>query len=464
MISLLNPWDETSLILTRCSLIITTAILLIILCPFALRGQTEVQFCKTHDEPYKSPTGFTGDWFTDRFGNMYYDYEVRFSPIQTFDLCGNFHLDFTLHIDDGPEPWTEAEMETICEVFSYVTSLIQFADEEERIVVQITKHGLQQEGASATPLEPVTCGSTGGLIMEEINSPGQTYPFTFLGSIKVGERPTGNTFWHFLADDVDPEEPELKEDYERDYYPAILHEVMHLLGCYSKIDNDGIADNYSRWDKYLYNDIEEDYYIKQVTNPTECCNEHEFNSSVFSQMPDDIQGDCAADIYFFDGMTLIAEVNDEDRAYDTDDNELKNKMSHLDIKCDQGKKFVLKPDIDEFDIRREITDEELSILCTMGYTIPGTCSGCIVSAFPDDFLVFLEDGEEWEITVSDLLANDATGSNPSITLNDYCSPTSGLSVQLVGGTTIELGATTEGGSMSFVIPLRTATENAQVHL
>src|SRR5690606_24629742 len=236
---------------------------------------------------------------------------------------------------------------------------------------------------------------------------------------------------------------ELEFSYERDYYTVILHEAMHLLGCYSKIDNDGISNNYSRWDKFLYNDIESDYYVQEVSNPTACCNEYEFNSTTFTQMPTDIQGGCSADIFFYDGTDLIAEVNDEDRANATDDNELRNKMSHFDIDCGSGTKYVLNPGLDAYDIRRMITAPELEVLCRLGYTIPGTCSSCIVSAFPDDIVVYLEDGDDWEIPLADLLANDAFGSNPSTTLNDYCSPTSGLTVQLVGDTTIELEATTE---------------------
>src|SRR5690606_30839093 len=153
-----------------------------------------------------------------------------------------------------------------------------------------------------------------GLILEETNAPGSSYPCTYLGSIDVGERPNSSTVWHFLSDDDDPNDPELEFSYEREYYTIILHEAMHRLGCYSKIDNDGISNNYSRWYKFLYNDIESDYYVQEVSNPTACCNEYEFNSTTFTQMPTDIQGGCSADIFFYDGTDLIAEVNDEDRA------------------------------------------------------------------------------------------------------------------------------------------------------
>ena len=291
------------------------------------------------------PTG-TSPTFYDRFGNIYSLQELNASnyPKDVFlEDCnsGIFTLEFGTA---GNAPaWTMNEMQTACAVFNYVSTLVASGTPPEfPITIRLVKDPACASDAAGTPMWDSECGIGNSTIFNQIVSGFSNYPPGYITGI-ICIRPTTN--WHTLAQDCSPTNPCLGST-EVDLYTGLLHEVLHVVGFASRIGFTGAALSggfYSRWDKFLRSSSQNAYLLQSVNSPT-CCDHHTFNTTGFPNMPTSLSGDCSLDVFFFDGTTNIAEVNN-DMLAPVNDGTMANKLSHLDNNCTANANFVINPEL-----------------------------------------------------------------------------------------------------------------------
>ena len=369
----------------------------------------------------------TSQWnftFYDYYGNSYVLEDLAFGSSSSSDCAdsGIFDLSFLGN-------FTASEIETICQVFSDLSD--QITSVQSNIPINVTKEDLGDILGTATSFIPVSntiggCGVESNLIWGAINtnvSYNDMFPTGFaLGLLKINEVvPNGNN-WHTLDEDLNSSTPNVQSN-EYDLYTAVLHECLHLLGIGSRIAMDGSPINgvYSRWDKFLYGKPDNSFLINPSSNG-ECCDFHEFNSTDYPNLPDDVINSCSGSPSFPDivfNMTNVATVNAE-YGYPSSNSEFQNILSHLDKDCD-GELYVMHYNLNTGEHRRVITGPEETILCYLGYNfqVSGTtCGSCTIEASDDG--IFETTSHFIYIEEQDLLSNDIVPSGYSIEIDLTC--------------------------------------------
>ena len=358
--------------------------------------------------------------FFDRFGNLYSSADLNaFNHPNDIVLedcnSGIFTLQFGLM---GNVPaWTMDEMMTVCSTFNYVSGLISTGSNTNSIFLKITKdEGCLSDGAGS-PIWQRECGIVNSIIFDQIVSGINNYPAGFIsGLICIRPNPSVGT-WHTLNQDCSPTDP-CVGIMEADLYSVMLHEALHVVGFSSLIGLDGssiFGTSYSQWDRLLYSTNQSDYLVKPQSSPT-CCDHHLFNEEDFPDMPSDLSGDCSMNVFIFDGLTNVAEVNN-DLVVPASNGEMANKLSHLDNSCTQGANFVMNPSILSGTSNRIISLEEQEILCQLGYSGGGCSNPCVIIANNDGpYTLILSQGSSITIAAAELLSNDVLPTNFAVGL------------------------------------------------
>lgn len=391
-------------------------------------GQGLPNFCGVHQKalPTNSlPQSNTAAPYTDRFGNIYTAKDLNVYNYSNLQLHygGNNCPDnyFTLAFNDAGGAFSAAETATIKQVFCDLSHIITAADGVNNVLIGISKNSTLSAAATATPLFENTCGITQPLIWEKINSTSGQYPIGFaFGLIDINPIPAPGLTW-YNGDGTGIGLGQL------DLYSVVLHEALHVLGFASLIDLDGIPEdgNYSRWDTYLYSNPQNDYLIQPSNTNANCCNEHAFNDADFT-MPTSLNGDCPLQLYFRGGGANIASVNYIGNGDPTSDNAMRNKLSHLAGSCDGNAPYVMQG-LGEGQLRRNITPEELNILCKLGYTISSgeSCSNdCVILPADDNYTLVLSNANTLIIEVL---------GDQGVLKNDIVTTSSGATISLVNG-------------------------------
>ncbi len=402
------------------------------------------QFCGTIVKA--TSLGDTAATFFDRFGNVYTANELdAFSyPKDVFLDCdsGIFTLEFGI-VGNAPA-WDMDEMNTICSVFKYVSGLVSSSTPSSGIIIRIIKDANCDSDAAGTPFWDSECGISNSVIFDQIVSGVSNYPTGFISGL-ICIRPNSN--WHTLADDCSLTNPCVGSN-DADLYTAILHEALHVVGFASRIGLTGApltGGFYSRWDKFLYSTNQNAYLIRPQ-NSTSCCDQHNFNTQNFPNMPTNLSGNCAMNVFFFDGTTNIAEVN-IDNLTPTVSGQMANKLSHLDNTCTTGANFVMNPELMTGTSNRIVSTAEQSILCRLGYA-GGNCSNsCAIAANNDGpYTLTLSQGTSMTITAAQLLANDA---HPQTLTIGQCGNDPGITVSLNTTTNIFTVTGSQEGVFTF---------------
>ncbi|QQS30992.1 MAG: T9SS type A sorting domain-containing protein [Sphingobacteriales bacterium] len=401
--------------------------------------------------------------FYDRFGNAYTEEEVRLNyyPLAFKSDCESGHFDLYF---EGTT-WSDEEQETICQVFADLSDLI-ISESDLPVDILVNKMELTSGVAgTGSPFWEAECGMANSLILDRLNN---TYLTSYPAGYFLGELRISNLYaWHTLDDDLptdDFDNPTIAANY-LDLYSIALHEALHILGFASRISVNGTplldGDFYSRWDRFIYSKLEEDYLLQH--NPSiDCCDDYTFNETDFPDMPDDLASGCNLKLAFKNADdVIIAPVNVGAYTTFTGGNGpsfFLNKLSHLDFGCatnlglSPALKYVMHYEFDYAEARRVVTAEEQQILCALGYhlvTEESCPQNCEVFTNPDSYQIFLQGTAANNPLIFDLTdnnsitANDIIPEGADISIVTDCGFIGDLNVTLVG-TTLTITATSTG--------------------
>ncbi|MFH1319427.1 MAG: SBBP repeat-containing protein, partial [Bacteroidota bacterium] len=315
---------------------------------------------------YDSTQQDTTGLIFDRFGNRFSKGDI--TAIGGSCWGGIFLIetttDFNAEADAGL-------METvICQVFSDISVLLvnsQCGGVNPVVKIKVGSTGVPDDAlASASPYYIPCCGNTTGIIdcqvWKAING-GVKDPDLYDGyiNVKFNLEPEfgAGTTWNF-----DPGLYPIGAD-QFDLYSVILHEVLHTLGFASLIDANGLSigpatfsDHYSRFDIYL-----ETAGGIPFIDLTGGCYSAEFNPALTSAV---ITSGCTNVV--FDGSTGPHPVFAPTSGYFEG-----SSLSHFATNCGGlTPNYVMNPGIAKTEIRRYITDAEVSVLCDIGYQTTNT--------------------------------------------------------------------------------------------
>lgn len=372
-------------------------LLLIVFPPITTIQSQTIEFCGVFP-PHQATSNNPDSIYWDRFGNsydMYSDLSIG-SNLNSGcqDGSGYYILDFGNGI-------TSDMKDVFCQVFSDLSDSIH-----QRINIDGCGDTLQPDkiriGISIKPLaqdvlmaaSPIfsfslnnNCDPLGVSHVErKINGSRNYSPFVTDGYIYINTGIQG-MFYTNLTDN----QPNPGSKY--DAYSVILHEALHLLGYASLmwlVHPDSLQ-GFSTWDKNLYTT---NYYgtSSQVTPVIESDCQHncwELNSTLFpdeEDLFDAIVNNCSigGDLDFIFGASILAPLSGrDDNDPPTLNGELSNLLSHLHGNCNGNtSNYIMQPSIDTGEVRRYITNEELAILCTLGFKL-NDCEGCYVIPYVD---------------------------------------------------------------------------------
>ncbi len=371
-------------------------LLLFILTSKIIFGQL-IDFCGTfpfHQALSSNPDSIC--W--DRFGNSY-DLYSDFSVGSDLNSgCQNGSGYYRLAFGNGiPE-----EMKDVfCQVFSDLSDSIQqrinidgcgdtLPADLVRIEVRITPLGTGVLMA-ATPvlLFPFNyyCYPLGISLVERKINGSRNYSSTLTdGTIYIN---TGiqNKFYTNITDSVPNPGPKY------DAYSVVLHEALHLLGYSSfmwLVHPDSLQ-GYSTWDKNIFTTSNFGTSTSAMPVITSDCQHNcwELNSELFEDgedLLDALVNNCSSSgsLDFAIGNPILAPISgSDDNILPTTNGELSNLLSHLHNNCNGNAiSYVMQPSIDTGVVRRFITGEELTILCSLGYKM-NNCDGCYVVPYAD---------------------------------------------------------------------------------
>lgn len=369
----------------------------------------------------------SSDTYFDRFGNLYSRDEITtaYHPNAHSASCTNTGY-FNLILEGN---FTLQEEMTICTVFNFLYTLITPQAANPFVNIHVAK-GVTQNALSLGEGSPIwstqECGIANTLVQEGLygNTSGVGLDHGFI-------RINSSIPWHTLdMDNTCP--PNLVCPNHYDLYTVVLHEAFHILGFASNITVNGIGQGtpwtgniFSRWDTYLYSEIQDRFLLKEVSINPECCDEHEFDNELFP-MPATVNQVCASDIFFRVGGTgptgvSIAEVNSDVLGAN-----VPNILSHLPESCNNSGEYVMNPSLNTGADRRTPNPDEIEILCALGYVVAGGCATppCTVSVGEDDPIIVelgatLPPFPSTDLTANDVPQGGAFTFSPISPCNDY---------------------------------------------
>lgn len=355
--------------------------------------------------------------YTDRFGNTYSDEELLIYNIPLSEITANNCASTGIFNPLYQGTWTTEEQTTICQMLSDVSAIIAPGQSTQLVNILLDKTALNIGVISdGSPIfSNDDCGITSSIVLEVLNGMIGNFPVEFVhGTLHFSD----NVLWHTLDQDIPGPDPVAANTF--DLYSVGIHELMHVLGVYSLIGNDGSPynDNYSYWDTYLYSGEESAYLLIEDLSG-DCCDARQFNYTDIGSMPSSLQGGCVDDVSFWVNNTSIVEVAD----VTTGINDMDQRLSHLDRTCNSNTDHVMHPDWALGEDRRTLSSAELDILCYLGYgtTACNIDNTCVTIANDDDeFVFFLSNSNTASIALSNLLLNDVVPSQVSAQLNEEC--------------------------------------------
>ena len=187
--------------------------------------------------------------------------------------------DFKLVFESGNGGFSSDEIGTICEVFNYLSGIID-APSGERATVRFKKDPTLDSDvvATGTAYFNTHCRFGYSIVDIQLNLGGLSSALQH-ATINVNTEITN--FYFGPAGDIGSS--------QLDYYTAILHEALHTLGFASRISTTGdpLTNFYSSWDLNLISPAG-DYLIlaEQGSGEPLCCAGYKFNSDDFPGMPD----------------------------------------------------------------------------------------------------------------------------------------------------------------------------------
>ncbi len=423
-----------------------------------IQAQESKKTCGVYHKPVTKSVENKSVDIIDQFGNSYDEKELNIQSFHdqyssasnksTVSNCtgGDFTLEFF--------GFTCDEEITICNVFQEISDLIDIGPNGNSPLITVAKVPFQNDDGSndtetlgvGITFFQVDCGIANNLIYDVMYTDIFLPPGFASGVLRI------NSLLPFYND----VQGTVAGHY--DLHTVALHEVLHILGYSSLIENGGgnASGYYSRWDTYLYSDNDMVHLIDEDANPPiGCCNSSAFNPALsYDQV---ITADCGMDVFFRDNGQNIA------RAYGVDypaDNP-GGLLSHLDRCTDAGDAYVMTAELDAEE-ERDITQEEIDILYALGYQEDGGAEQCNVIANND--VITLVDQVESSLVIpwDQIFGNDAVRPNflpqfhaifhtsgcgtiesdPNIFINSNSS--SGLRVYLRPCTTFDLCYTISG--------------------
>lgn len=360
--------------------------------------------------------------------------------------AGYFSLDFGLG-------FTNEEISTICQVFNDVSSL--FSSQQSDIPILIRKQLLAEgvyDAASAywrSDTPDGGCGVEHNMVWKHINTMedfsqliGNPYA---AGELRLNSSLGSGLSWHTLDLDANGDfgNPMVGGTFV-DLYSVVLHEVMHMLGFYSRITSDGSALNgfYSPWDRQLFGILPDlpnpsaspTNLITPVIDDPGCCDAHEYNTAI-GIAPSVLNIGCGSStenaIFYQYGSapTNVVTVFGDYAPGQIDDPTLEiiNILSHINKNCD-NLNYVLHSSFGTGEDRRILISQELDILCNLGYELNGNSTSnfeqiCDIVAI--DYFFELEgvtDNATFGIINSDYIIGDYDPENPPTVIFTDCDP------------------------------------------
>lgn len=367
----------------------------------------------------------------DRFGNTY-DISALQADFQSSSRSRSIvgYFDLSMNLDP--------EMEAVIEdVFEYLTTVINQRTNttgcedviaSSRVRILITEATLSGPTvAAATPMYYVlgrfNCDEV-AINRVDLRMNGGINDRNVDGSIEIDATPGFDWYTGSGSPGVN----------ELDLFSVVLHEVLHLFGFASLINEEGEANSgfYSVWDQYLhtttlYVDGGPSLNIDPVLESNCEINCWELNNEVFEDAEEfvgAIEDNCSTGsaIDFVFGENAIAPL------FGISTN-VGAALSHLNATCNgQDEEYVMGPGIGTGESRRVISNPEFDILCQLGYVVDGYCDLCYLTVLTEDINISSFEsccssyfdacvGVQKEISFDDLLCNDF--SDGTVTITDY---------------------------------------------
>ncbi|MEL7220343.1 MAG: hypothetical protein AAGJ93_03425, partial [Bacteroidota bacterium] len=346
---------------------------------------------------------------SDRFGNCYTYQEIKQpnSPqnigagggsFGCADPAVNVSLDFfELTFQDciqgtgigfdanGGDPNGD-KRKTVCRAFAYLETLIEpnqnpcnlpngFGS-KVAVDIRISDHPELPETAGAAasayyPYNQTDYGTITGFPWQVINGDVEEFeflPLAFHGYIMF--RASSSSQVTFNGWYTDENTPIPSNSNQFDLFSVTLHEAMHMLGFSSNLGVNGapvqtFSTNYDRFDSFLQldngtpvitNNPVGSYDWQLNVAPTDLHQSCQGSSSGPDMVFQPLSG---AAVPLFTGANYIGGSS----------------FAHLGLDCDgtTTAPFVMRPSLSQGEATPALTPEELQILCSLGYSINGTC-------------------------------------------------------------------------------------------
>lgn len=378
-------------------------------------GQTEL-WSQTYQCGTISQGPLSGEpKYVDRFGNLYAQADVTADPNALHcHNSGDFDLVFVTENVNGVDyPFSDIEMITICEVFQYLSGLLDVPP-TRRARIELSKNPLLSANtyAAASPYFPNQCGLGHSLIHRVFATNAIYPPGTLHGHIEINPAvdfydepamPTASTPGDLV-----------------DLYSVVLHEALHLLGFASTVNlSGGPTDGfYTLWDLGLRNTNGEFMIANEPSQTGACCLDYHLNTPAFPNFPDMIWNQNCGDLVF--DVPQAPPVNGNYPGQS--DVDLMNTLSHLDDGC--GDDYVMNYSIVPIangGVRRVMTPAEVAILCRLGYTVGGNCdAACFVMATRDGPITRRPNQFPWVLPYDQFLQNDVVSADADVRFPSGC--------------------------------------------
>ncbi len=377
--------------------------ILILILVFSKINAQNIELCGEFP-PHQASSQNPDSFYYDRFGNTYDKYPLTQPIYSLSSMAGYFTLQFS-------NEYSSSEINLIERVFSDISSLIERRTsytgpfcieliEKEPIVIELVKHNGQLQkaplGIATSYYDPLKseCTDFGYFTVGEVYSlinGGKSHNYKVHGKISV----LNNSFIYV---NYEGNSPSIQSN-QFDLRSIIFHEALHLLGWTSLINsptNQGI-NSFSQYDNllYLFNQ-NSNPILKILTDQNElnCGSKNCFHiNSQVATLDDYLTNPCTQlqvnNIGI--GLPLLAYVNGKPGYNLTPAPPYGNFLSHLRTSCNGSnlKNFVMQSDLPPGTLRRDITPEEITVLCKIGYKInspqPECINSCPIVFYNEDY-------------------------------------------------------------------------------